>query len=221
MEYRQAPAVRAAVPYRLPGRWWRVAAAPVAYLLLHLAKADRGAVKSPLAFARLVRANLMRRKRIDQLTAPRIPPPEYNNQTAIQWPQTRTGHQWSKSGHDGKKAGQCCKETPDLRFAPSGVTIDASSVGLRLMEDAAPPPPRPRCAERHGPFRRPGRPEGRSGASCGAAPVVKGPGSPPERGPGQAADAPAGTTGAACRFLLMAVGVICPHSPRSCSDFLP
>ncbi len=43
------------------------AVAPVAYLLLRLAKADRGAVKSPLAFAPLVRANLMRRKRIDQL----------------------------------------------------------------------------------------------------------------------------------------------------------
>ncbi len=78
------------------------AVAPVAYLLLRPAKADRGAVKSPLAFAPLVRANLMRRKRIDQLTAPRIPPPEYNNQTAIQWPQTRTGHQRTCSGYDGR-----------------------------------------------------------------------------------------------------------------------
>ena len=43
------------------------AVAPVAYLLLRPAKADRGTVKSPLAFAPLVRANLMRRKRIDQL----------------------------------------------------------------------------------------------------------------------------------------------------------
>ena len=64
------------------------AVAPIAYLLLRLAKADRGAVKSPLAFARLVRANLMHGKRIDQLNAPRIPPPEHNNQTAKQWPQT-------------------------------------------------------------------------------------------------------------------------------------
>ena len=64
------------------------AVAPVAYLLLRLAQADRGAVKSPLAFARLVRANLMHRKRIDQLNAPHIPPPKHNNQTAIQWPQT-------------------------------------------------------------------------------------------------------------------------------------
>ena len=47
----------------------QVAVALIAYLLLHLAKADQKIVKSPLAFARLVRANLMHRKRIDRLLA--------------------------------------------------------------------------------------------------------------------------------------------------------
>ena len=66
----------------------QVAVALIAYLLLSLAKAAQKTVVSPLAFARLVRANLMHRKRIDCLIAPRIPPPKCNKQTAIQWPQT-------------------------------------------------------------------------------------------------------------------------------------
>ena len=63
----------------------QVAVALIAYLLLRLAQADQRTVKSPLAFARLVRANLMHRKTIDRLTGPHIPPPKCHRQTAIQW----------------------------------------------------------------------------------------------------------------------------------------
>ena len=66
----------------------QVAVALIAYLLLHLAQAAQSTVISPLTFARLVRANLMHRKRIDRLIGPHIPPPKCNYQTAIQWPQT-------------------------------------------------------------------------------------------------------------------------------------
>ncbi len=62
----------------------QIAVALIAYLLLHLAQATQNVVKSPLAFARLVRANLMHRKRIDRLIGPHHPPPECSNQTAIQ-----------------------------------------------------------------------------------------------------------------------------------------
>ena len=66
----------------------QVAVALIAYLLLRLAQADQRTVRSPLAFARLVRANLMHRKRIDRLIGPHIPPPKCSRQTAIQWPMT-------------------------------------------------------------------------------------------------------------------------------------
>ena len=66
----------------------QVAVALIAYLLLRLAQAAQRTVKSPLAFARLVRANLMHRKRIDRLIGPHIPPPKCYRQTAIQWPMT-------------------------------------------------------------------------------------------------------------------------------------
>ena len=66
----------------------QVAVALIAYLLLSLAKAAQSAVESPTAFARLVRVNLMHRKRIDRLIGPHIPPPICNRQTAFQWTQT-------------------------------------------------------------------------------------------------------------------------------------
>lgn len=66
----------------------QVAVALIAYLLLRLAQAAQSAVKSPLDFARLVRTNLMHRKRIDRLIAHNIPPPKCYSQTAIQWTQT-------------------------------------------------------------------------------------------------------------------------------------
>jgi len=48
----------------------QIAVALIAYLLLYLACKAQHAVKSPSAFAKLVRANLMHRKRIDRLLKP-------------------------------------------------------------------------------------------------------------------------------------------------------
>ena len=63
----------------------QIAVALIAYLLLRLAKDTQEAISSPLAFARLVRVNLMHRKPIDRLLEPKPPPPENPNQMAIQW----------------------------------------------------------------------------------------------------------------------------------------
>ncbi len=63
----------------------QIAVALIAYLLLRLAQAAQKAIDSPRAFARLVRANLMHRKRIDRLLEPKTPPPENANQMEIQW----------------------------------------------------------------------------------------------------------------------------------------
>ena len=53
----------------------QIAVALIAFLLLRLAQTTQKAVSSPLAFARLVRANLMHRRRIDHLrTTPSRPP---------------------------------------------------------------------------------------------------------------------------------------------------
>jgi hypothetical protein len=63
----------------------QIAAALIAFLLLRLAQAAQTAVKTPLAFARLVRANLMHRRRLDRLIEP---PPHHqaaSQQLAIQW----------------------------------------------------------------------------------------------------------------------------------------
>jgi IS4 transposase len=48
-----------------------IAVALIAFLLLRLAQAAQSAVKSPLAFARLVHANPMQRRRIDRLLSAR------------------------------------------------------------------------------------------------------------------------------------------------------
>lgn len=61
----------------------QIAVALIAYLLLHLARADQKAVKTPLAFARLVRANLMHRKRIDRLLEPQTNSAQNQNQLAF------------------------------------------------------------------------------------------------------------------------------------------
>ena len=63
----------------------QIAVALIAYLLLSLAHAAQKTVKRPLAFARLVRANLMHRKRIDRLIGPDPTPTENPNQMAMQW----------------------------------------------------------------------------------------------------------------------------------------
>jgi IS4 transposase len=64
----------------------QIAAALIAFLLLRLAQAAQRTVHSPLAFVRLVRANLMHRRRIDRLLQTDPPPPLNPNQRALQWP---------------------------------------------------------------------------------------------------------------------------------------
>lgn len=63
----------------------QIAVALIAYLLLQMARAAQTAVTSPLAFARLVRANLMHRRRIDRLNQSHERPPAQPNQMTIQW----------------------------------------------------------------------------------------------------------------------------------------
>ncbi len=63
----------------------QIAVALIAFLLLRLAQATQSAIRSPLAFARLVRANLMHRRPIDRLLQ-LDPPPQINGaQMALQW----------------------------------------------------------------------------------------------------------------------------------------
>ena len=61
----------------------QVAVALIAYLLLGVAHAAQNAVNSRLAFARLVRANLMHRKRIDRLSGPDPTPPQNSLQMTL------------------------------------------------------------------------------------------------------------------------------------------
>ena len=63
----------------------QIAVALIAFLLLRLAQTTQEAIQSPLAFARLVRANLMHRRRIDRLLEPEPPANRNSNQLAIQW----------------------------------------------------------------------------------------------------------------------------------------
>ena len=60
----------------------QIAVALIAYLLLRIAQAAQTTVKSPLAFARLVRVNLMHRKRIDRLLEP--PEPQHKHPGQIE-----------------------------------------------------------------------------------------------------------------------------------------
>ena len=63
----------------------QIAVALIAFLLLRLAQTAQSAIQSPLAFARLIRANLMHRRRIDRLlpddTLVQLNP----NQLRLQW----------------------------------------------------------------------------------------------------------------------------------------
>ena len=61
----------------------QVAVALIAFLLLRLAQATQKAVTSPLAFARLVRANLMHRRDLRALLQPDGPEPINHNQLAL------------------------------------------------------------------------------------------------------------------------------------------
>jgi IS4 transposase len=63
----------------------QIAVALIAFLLLRLAQATQKLVRSPLAFARLVRANLMHRRRIDRLLDHQADPVPNQPQLALQW----------------------------------------------------------------------------------------------------------------------------------------
>jgi len=63
----------------------QIAVALIAFLLLRIAQNNQKTVKSPLAFARLVRINLMHRKRLDRLLQAETPSNLQTNQLAIQW----------------------------------------------------------------------------------------------------------------------------------------
>ena len=63
----------------------QIAVALIAYLLLSLAHAAQKTIKGPLAFARLVRNNLMHRKRIDRLIGPDPATPKNQNRMALLW----------------------------------------------------------------------------------------------------------------------------------------
>jgi len=63
----------------------QIAVALIAFLLLRLAQAGQQRITSPLAFARLVRLNLMHRRRLDRLLDAKPPPPQNPAQLAIQW----------------------------------------------------------------------------------------------------------------------------------------
>lgn len=62
----------------------QIATALIAFLLLRLAQATQSALTSPLAFARLVRSNLMHRRAINALLRPPDPPkPRITAQLAL------------------------------------------------------------------------------------------------------------------------------------------
>jgi IS4 transposase len=61
----------------------QIAIALIAFLILRLAQADQKIVHSPLAFARLVRTNLMHRRPLSHLLEPEQPPPTNPNQLKL------------------------------------------------------------------------------------------------------------------------------------------
>ena len=62
----------------------QIAVALIAYLILRLAQAAQKIVHTPLAFARLVRTNLMHRRPLDELLSPEQPPPSNRNQLKLE-----------------------------------------------------------------------------------------------------------------------------------------
>lgn len=63
----------------------QIAVALIAFVLLRLAQSLQSAIASPLAFARLVRANLMHRRRLDRLLEPEPAEPLNQHQMVLQW----------------------------------------------------------------------------------------------------------------------------------------
>jgi transposase len=68
----------------------QIAVALIAFLLLRLAQAAQKAISSPLRFARLVRVNLMHRRRLDRLLQTEPTPPFNPAQLALQSNLNRT-----------------------------------------------------------------------------------------------------------------------------------
>lgn len=62
----------------------QIGVAPIASLLLRMAQAGQQAIASPLAFARLVRANLLHRRPLDRLLDSQPVPSDWA-QLALQW----------------------------------------------------------------------------------------------------------------------------------------
>jgi len=63
----------------------QIAVALIAFLLLRLAQAAQNTIHSPLAFARLIRANLMHRRRLNRLLEPEPRPIRDPAQLLLQW----------------------------------------------------------------------------------------------------------------------------------------
>ena len=63
----------------------QIAVALITFLLLRMLQAAQNIVQSPLAFARLIRANLMHRRRTDSLLTHDLAPDPNSDQLALQW----------------------------------------------------------------------------------------------------------------------------------------
>lgn len=63
----------------------QIAVALIAFVLLRLAQTTQALIRSPLLFARLIRANLMHRRRIDRLLEPTSTPDINPAQMTLQW----------------------------------------------------------------------------------------------------------------------------------------
>ncbi len=63
----------------------QIAVALIAFVLLRLAQATQKTILGPLAFARLIRANLMHRRRIDRLLDPKPDDTPSSAQMVLQW----------------------------------------------------------------------------------------------------------------------------------------
>ena len=82
---------------------FQAAVALIAYLLLEAAHAGQRCVIGVTTFARLVRINLMQRRRIDALLDPPTRPTRDTRQRQFDWATTSTGQPWRKAAHDGIK----------------------------------------------------------------------------------------------------------------------
>ena len=63
----------------------QITVALIAFLLVRMAQADQKTIKSPWIFARIVRANLMHRKRTDSLLKPPPSISQHKDQMVMQW----------------------------------------------------------------------------------------------------------------------------------------